>query len=113
MTPDGPFLTTSQVVDYYRKGGVSLARPEFPTQERQLKEGWVEVSGVYRVPKKATRAVVALHLKWAPGGRVEWSERVACCRHRNRPSAKCGWRQFTSAPVAENRPRRIAGCLSL
>ena len=28
----------------------------------------------FRVPTQATRAVVALYLKWAPGGQIEWSD---------------------------------------
>jgi predicted amidohydrolase len=63
-----------QVVDFYRNGKSSLARPEFPIQERDLQDGWVEVAETYRVPNLATRAVVALYLKWAPGGRIEWSD---------------------------------------
>ena len=40
----------------------------------QMFTGWTEVIGVYRVPQKATRAVVELYLIWAPGGRIEWSD---------------------------------------
>ena len=62
------------VVDYYRQGGVSMARPEYPITERKLDDGWTEVSDVYRAPAKATRAVVDLHLKWAgAGGQIEYS----------------------------------------
>ena len=63
-----------QVVDFYRNGNTSLARPEFPIQERVLADGWVELAETYRVPTRATRAVVALYLKWSPGGRIEWSD---------------------------------------
>ena len=50
------------------------AEPEFPADGATDPQGWTPVSGVYRVPSKATQAVVELHLQWAPGGRVEWSE---------------------------------------
>ncbi len=63
-----------QVVDFYRNGRASMARPEFPIRERADKEGWVEVAETYQAPSRATRAVIALHLKWAPGGRIEWSD---------------------------------------
>jgi predicted amidohydrolase len=63
-----------KVVDFYRNGAASLARPEYPIQERAVDDGWVEVAETYRVPEKATQAVVALYLKWAPGGRIEWSD---------------------------------------
>jgi predicted amidohydrolase len=32
------------------------------------------MAGTYRAPAKATRAVVELHLQWAPGGEVRWGE---------------------------------------
>ena len=62
-----------KVVDFYRNGGVSMARPEFPIHTRKEAGGWTQVFGNYRAPSKATRAVIALYLKWAPGGRIEWS----------------------------------------
>ena len=64
-----------KVVDFYRRpGSVSPARPEFPDQETKQADGWTEVTGTYKAPAKATRAVVELHLKWAPRGRIEWSD---------------------------------------
>jgi len=63
-----------KVVDFYRNGKSSLARPEFPIQERDMGDGWVKVVGTYRVPEQATQALVALYLKWAPGGRIAWSD---------------------------------------
>ena len=51
-----------------------LAEPEHPTDDATGPEGWTTVSGIYRVPARATQAVVELHLQWAPNGRVEWSE---------------------------------------
>ena len=55
-------------------GHVPTAEPDYPTDGATDSEGWTTVSGVYRAPAKATRAVVELHLQWAPQGRVEWSE---------------------------------------
>ena len=51
-----------------------LAEPEHPTDGEVDAENWVAISGVYRAPSKATRAVVELHLQWAPLGKVFWSE---------------------------------------
>lgn len=48
------------------------AEPEYPIDGQSDAEGWTRVSGVYRVPSKAAKAIVELHLQWAPGGRVEW-----------------------------------------
>lgn len=48
------------------------AEPEYPADGKTDAEGWTSVSGVYRAPSKATKAIVELHLQWAPGGRVEW-----------------------------------------
>lgn len=61
------------VVDYYRQGARSLARPELPISERKVDDQWIEVSGTYMAPEAAAQVEVALHLKWAPGGRIVWS----------------------------------------
>ena len=50
------------------------AEAEHPTDQRTDAAGWTEVAGVYRAPSRAARAVVELHLDWAPGGQVEWGE---------------------------------------
>ena len=50
------------------------AEAEHPIDRATDARGWTEVSGVYFAPSKATRAVVELHLQWAPGGKVEWSD---------------------------------------
>ena len=55
-------------------GHVPSAEPDYPVDGATDAQGWTAVSGVYRVPPKAVRAVVELHLQWAPGGRAEWSE---------------------------------------
>ncbi len=55
-------------------GQHALAEAEHPADRATDARGWTEVSGVYRVPSKATRAVVELHLQWAPDGKVEWSD---------------------------------------
>ncbi|HRH97314.1 MAG TPA: nitrilase-related carbon-nitrogen hydrolase [Prosthecobacter sp.] len=48
------------------------AEPEYPTDGTTDARGWTTVAGVYQSPSKAARAVVELHLQWAPGGSVEW-----------------------------------------
>jgi predicted amidohydrolase len=66
---DGP------TVSGYLKGWKPTAEPEFPTDKKTDAAGWTEVSDTYLAPSKATRAVIELHLQWAPpGGRIEWSE---------------------------------------
>ena len=55
-------------------GHVPTAEPEHPVDGSTDANGWTTVHGVYRVPTNATRAVVELHLQWAPGGRIEWSD---------------------------------------
>jgi len=64
----------------YMKGAFSQAEPEYPMDKRADKttgasgaNEWTEVSGAYLAPSKAARAVVEMHLRWAPRGRVEWS----------------------------------------
>ncbi len=58
----------------YREGPLPRALPEYPADGASRVDGWTEVSGVYRAPSKAARAVLELWLRWAPGGTVEWAE---------------------------------------
>ncbi len=50
------------------------AEAEHPFDKATDASGWTEVSDVYRAPSGATRAVVELHLQWAPNGKVNWSD---------------------------------------
>ncbi len=50
------------------------AEAEHPIDQETDASGWTTVAGVYLAPSKAKSAVVELHLDWAQGGRVEWSE---------------------------------------
>jgi len=50
------------------------AEPEYPNDGPTDAEGWTTVGGIYKAPSKAARAIVELHLQWAPGGRVEWRD---------------------------------------
>jgi predicted amidohydrolase len=61
------------VVSRYARGSIARAEPEYPRDGAANRDGWTEVSGIYRAPAKATRALLELHLRWAPGGTVEWS----------------------------------------
>jgi len=61
-------------VDFFRGGGTTMAQPVYPRDQQTDSAGWMEVSDTYWVPPKATQAVVELHLRWAPGGRIEWSD---------------------------------------
>jgi predicted amidohydrolase len=51
-----------------------IAEPEYPTDGATDAGGWTELSGVYLAPAAATRAILELHLRWAPGGRVIWRD---------------------------------------
>lgn len=62
------------MVTQYLKGWRARAEAEHPCDKSSDKDGWTEVSDTYRAPAAATRAVVELHLQWAPGGTIEWSE---------------------------------------
>jgi predicted amidohydrolase len=54
-----------------------LARPEFPRDQGPPdSEGWVAVADTWLAPAEATRAVVKLQLRWAPGGKVEWKNPI-------------------------------------
>ncbi len=58
----------------YLHGEVGPAETEFPLIREVTAGSWTEVSDTYRAPKRATRAVVALELRWAPRGEVKWSQ---------------------------------------
>src|SRR5437773_4912159 len=51
-----------------------VAEPEYPNDGQTDKGGWTELGGIYRAPSKAAKAIVELHLRWAPRATVEWSE---------------------------------------
>lgn len=55
-------------------GKMSLAEAEHPADGETDAHGWTEVAGTYQAPRGARRAVVELHLQWAPRGKVEWSQ---------------------------------------
>lgn len=55
-------------------GMTPTAEAEHPLDKGTDASGWTEVSDVYRAPAAATQASVELHLQWAPGGKVEWSD---------------------------------------
>jgi predicted amidohydrolase len=57
----------------YLPGHIGTAETEFPTTREVDPRGWTEVSDIYRVPRRAMRAVVALRFQWAPEGEVRWS----------------------------------------
>ncbi len=58
----------------YFGDAVASAKPEYPKDRISDGNGWVDVSGRYKVPQKAARAIVQLHLRWAPGGIVTWKD---------------------------------------
>ena len=71
----GKSVPTDEVlVSTVLPGFARTAEPEYPSERAADARGWTEVSGVYHTPSKATRAVVELHLQWAPQGKVEWTD---------------------------------------
>jgi len=67
-------LTDESLVSTVLPGFTRTAEPEYPADKAADASGWTEVSGIYRAPPKATRAVAELHLQWAPNGKVEWTD---------------------------------------
>jgi predicted amidohydrolase len=68
---------TSGIVTNFLRGFTTLAEPEYPMETPGgPRDGWTELSGVYQAPEGATEAIVELHLLWAPGGEVTWSDVV-------------------------------------
>ena len=58
----------------YRDAPLPVAEPEYPSESAPDPAGWVEFSGTYRAPSKATKAIVELHLRWAAKARVDWAD---------------------------------------
>ena len=50
------------------------AETEHPATRAAAVPGWMEIADTYQAPTQAANAVVELHLQWAPGSRVEWSQ---------------------------------------
>ena len=73
------------------RGGADKARPVFPA-DRETKDGWTRIADRYSAPKDATKALVELELRWAPGGEVGWSDI-----------------SFTEVAAAASRKVRLAG----
>jgi len=58
----------------YLRGVTAMAETEFPGFGETDAEGWQHVSGRWQAPKKATQAIVELHLQWSPQSRVTFSD---------------------------------------
>lgn len=71
---DQSVLTDEPTVRDVLERSSRRAEPEFPADGVADAAGWAEVSGDYRAPPQATRAVIELHLRWVANARVEWSE---------------------------------------
>jgi predicted amidohydrolase len=52
----------------------AMAETEFPAPMPARPDGWTELCGTYRAPRGATQAIVELHLQWATGAQVRWSD---------------------------------------
>jgi len=61
------------LAENFLAGFPSQAEPEFPSDGREV-DGWTELTGTFQVPKAATKALVELHLMWAPRGAVEFRD---------------------------------------
>jgi len=65
---DEPSQTT------FMPGTIPTAEPEYPPDLQRDTQGWTQIAGIYRVPKNAEQAVIRLHLRWAPLGKVVFSD---------------------------------------
>lgn len=57
---------------YFGSKTAGKAQPDFPRDKETRADGWTVVEDSYPAPESAARAVVQLHLRWAPGGSVMW-----------------------------------------
>ncbi len=67
-------LDDRPLVEGYLNGFTPWAPGEFPVDTATVDRGWTQVAGSYRAPTNARKAIVELHLQWAPRGRIEWSD---------------------------------------
>jgi predicted amidohydrolase len=122
-----PVLHAEPTFASFRPGTRPRAEPEFPADKGTNEQGWTEVSGTYLAPPEAKKAIVELSYRWAPGGRVEWTDlsfaktpspgaRIArlatvhyCPREGKTPREKCE----LFAPLIENAARRKADLVVL
>jgi len=58
----------------HRPGEKPTAEPELPADQPGGKDGWVEVSDIYRAPNAARQARIELEFRWAPNTRLEWAQ---------------------------------------
>jgi predicted amidohydrolase len=72
-------------VTSYLRGAAPQAESEFPAPTGTDAAGWTELSDTYRATAKAARAIVELHLRWAPGGEVRWTEATLAETETPRP----------------------------
>lgn len=56
----------------YFGSATGTAKPDFPRDREVRNDGWTVVEDVFHAPVDAAKAVVQLHLRWAPGGAVDW-----------------------------------------
>lgn len=96
--------TSEPAAKGYLVGWRGNAEAEHPTDKTKDSQGWTEVSDTYRAPDKATRAVVELHLQWAPGGKVTWRnvsfKEVDAPKSRNVRLASIHYRPSGKTPLA-------------
>jgi predicted amidohydrolase len=57
----------------FAKGAYPTSEAEYPHDGEVEGDGWQQVCGTYRVPSKATRAIIELHSRWAADSTIEWS----------------------------------------
>jgi predicted amidohydrolase len=71
---DAAASPSSRYVTNVLHGFTPSVEAEHPMDKSTDAASWTEVSDIYRAPAGAKRAVVELHLQWAPRGKIEWSD---------------------------------------
>lgn len=122
-----PAVRDTPVVTRYLPNFTPRTEPEYPTDHATDGRGWTEVSELYRAPATATRAVLELHFRWAPRGRVEWSQislsetpppsgrkvRLATVHYQPRPGRSPQEKPPQFAPFVEEAARQRADLVVL
>ena len=122
-----PVLHPETTSASYRPGTRPRAEPEFPADKGTNEQGWTEVSGTYLAPPDAKKAVVELSYRWAPAGRVEWTDlsfaktaspgsrivRLATVHYRPREGKTAREKCELFAPLIEDAARQKADLVVL
>ena len=85
------------------------SRPFYPAVVKSDVPDWTKFSGIYRGPAAATHATIRLHLRWEPGGQIEWGDIDLQHQRRLDAERRVGPRRRDARPRNRKGQRRRRG----